>query len=134
MHGLARSLHTSNNLLDNLALLGIVTLPRDLLKQTAHLSGITAENSSRPAEYRPALLRLERLHCSQLVNHRRRESQNSTTETGINHSLRGQIQHALNLESIGVTQDDAFPQSLALTDSRRTRAFSDLLLLPSQAG
>jgi hypothetical protein len=38
----------------------VITIP----EQTTHFNGVTSEDRSRPAEYRPALLGLEGLHCS----------------------------------------------------------------------
>lgn len=133
MHSLARSLQPRNDLGDDLALLRGIAIARDFLKQTTHLQGIPAKNGARPTEYGPALLGLESLHGPQLIEHGDRQTEHRAAEPCIDHSLRRQILHVLDLKSVGIAQDNALPQSLALPGGRGTPPLSLRLLLSAQS-
>lgn len=115
------------NLLDNLPLVRAIT--RQPIKEPTHLQSLPSDNRTRTAEDGPALLGLEGLHGSQLVEHSHGQTQHIAVQVGIHHRVGIDILHAFDLEGVGIAEHNALPQGFAFSDRRRTGLIGGLLLL-----
>jgi Zn-finger nucleic acid-binding protein len=68
----------------------------------------TAVHYAQPAKKKGNSLTVMKHRQSTSLRRKKKKVADGTTETGVHHSLRGQVQHALNLKGVGVAQDNAF--------------------------